>query len=162
MYLKIERIYDLFISLVILSRIKKSPVFTLFVFFAESWPEVDYQRLATQGRWRSDRLLSDGPEQFWHSGSRHGLAKEREEAKPGHPHGFGWKQMWPRTLQVVTITKTILMETRERGWWQGGVQSEHLFVEILFQQLINCKEYQILKLNNKRTHTTYHTIRVFN
>lgn len=99
---------------------KKSPVFTLFVFFAESWPEVDYQRLATQGRWRSDRLLSDGPEQFWHRRSRHGLAKEREEAKPGHPHGFGWKQMWPRTLQVVTITKTILMETRERGWWQGG------------------------------------------
>lgn len=49
-----------------------------------------------------------------------------------------------------------------KGLVARGVQSEHLFVEILFQQLINCKEYQILKLNNKRTHNTYHTIRVFN
>lgn len=62
------------------------------------------------------------------------------------------------------------LQLRKQFWWKrekgvggkGGVQSEHLFVEILFQQLINCKEYQILKLNNKRTHTTYHTIRVFN
>lgn len=51
---------------------------------------------------------------------------------------------------------------RKGGWVGGGGQSEHLFVEILFQQLINCKEYQILKLNNKCTHTTYHIIRVFN
>lgn len=62
------------------------------------------------------------------------------------------------------------LQLRKQFWWicekgglgWGGGQSEHLFVEILFQQLINCKEYQILKLNNKCTHTTYHIIRVFN